>query len=152
MTDAAHQASHNQFGDLPVWDLDDLYPGTESAEFEAALGKARTDAADFENAHKGKLAERAAKGTLMEAISAYESLSDLVGRLGSYAQLYYVLDTIDPDRAKFMGDVQQALTDLSAKLIFFELEINRIADELLEQALSSDRELGRYRPWFDELR
>ncbi len=152
MSDAAHQSSHNKFGKLPVWDLNDLYPGTDSPEFKAALEEAKVAAADFETSYKGKLTDLAADGTLIDAISAYESLSDLVGRISSYAQLYYVLDTIDPDRAKFMGDVQQALTDLSSKLIFFELEVNRIEDEVLEKALTSDAELGRYRPWFDELR
>ena len=47
MTETA-QKSHNQFGTLPVWDLSDLYPGKDSAEFKADLEKAKADAAKFE--------------------------------------------------------------------------------------------------------
>ncbi len=145
------QPGHNQFGTLPEWDLSDLYPGMDSKEIARDLEKAKTDAASFEESFKGKLSDMAEAGTLIEAINAYEALSDLSGRIGSFAYLTYVLDTTDPDRGKFMGDCQQALTDLSSKLIFFSLELNRIEDEKLEKALGG-KELSRYRPWFDELR
>ncbi len=63
----------------------------------------------------------------------------------------YAKNTTDPDRAKFMGDCQQALTDLSTRLIFFSLELNKIDDEVLKKALSENKDLARYSPWFDEL-
>ncbi len=146
-----NQPGHNQFGTLPEWDLSDLYPGVDSDEFASDFEKAKKDAAQFEESFKGKLSDMAEAGTLIEAINAYEALSDLTGRISSFAYLNYVLDTSDPDRGKFMGDCQQALTDLSSKLIFFSLELNRIEDETLEQALKGE-ELLRYRPWFEELR
>ncbi len=146
-----NQPGHNQFGTLPEWDLSDLYPGMDSDEFASDFEKAKKDAAQFEESFKSKLSDMAEAGTLIEAINAYEALSDLTGRISSFAYLNYVLDTSDPDRGKFMGDCQQALTDLSSKLIFFSLELNRIEDETLEQALKGE-ELSRYRPWFEELR
>ncbi|HHY49897.1 MAG TPA: M3 family oligoendopeptidase, partial [Alphaproteobacteria bacterium] len=81
-----------------------------------------------------------------------EALTDLTGRLGSYAFLQYVRNTQDPDSAKFLGDMNEALTELSSRLIFFGLELNRIDDAVIEAALAADPELGRYRPWFTELR
>ena len=44
---AAAQKGHNQFGNLPVWDLNDLYPGKDSPEFKAAMDQAKTLAAGF---------------------------------------------------------------------------------------------------------
>ena len=41
---AAAQKGHNQFGNLPTWDLDDLYPGKDSPEFKAALEEAKVTA------------------------------------------------------------------------------------------------------------
>ena len=38
---AEAQKGHNELGALPVWDLSDLYPGTDSAEFKAALEQAK---------------------------------------------------------------------------------------------------------------
>ena len=78
-------------------------------------------------------------------------LADLLGRVGSYSQLYYVGDTIDPARAKFYGDVNAKLTDISTLLLFFELELNRIDDEVLERLMAAPR-LAHYRPWIENLR
>jgi len=152
MSEATSLKGHNQFGALPVWDLSDLYPGRDSAAFKADLDKARADAAAFEADYKGKLDELTRSGRLIEAIRRSEALGDLTGKLGSYAFLQYAQDTGAPERAKFMGDTNEALTSLSTRVLFFELELNRIEDEVLEAALAGDAELARYRTWFAELR
>ncbi len=149
---AAAQKGHNQFGNLPVWDLDDLYPGKDSPQFKAALEEAKTLAARFESKYKGKLAELTASGRLIEAIKDSEELGDITGRIGSFSFLQYAQRSTDPDRAKFMGDTNEALTALSTRVLFFELELNRIADADLDAALDKDPELARYRTWFADLR
>ena len=143
---------HNQFGDLPVWNLADLYPANDSPELKADLDRARAEAKAFEADYKGKLDGLARNGGLIAPIQRMEALSDLTGKLGSYAFLQYVRNTGDPDKAKFMGDMDEALTEISTGLIFFGLELNRIDDGAIRSALDADAELGRYRPWFDELR
>ena len=149
---AAAQKGHNQFGNLPVWDLNDLYPGKDSPEFKAAMDQANALATEFESKYKGKLAELTASGRLIEAIRDSETLGDLTGRIGSFAFLQYAQKSTDPDRAKFMGDTNEALTNLSTRVLFFELELNRIADADLDAALEMDAELARYRTWFADLR
>jgi oligoendopeptidase F len=143
---------HNQFGNLPEWDLSDLYPGKDSPEFKSAIEQAKKDAAAFEADFKGKLADLAASGGLIDAIKRSEALGELTGRISSFSFLQYAQNTSDPERAKFMGDVNEALTTLSTRVLFFELELNRIDDAVLEKALAGNAELARYRPWFDELR
>ncbi len=150
--EATYQAGHNRLGQLPEWNLTDLYPGPDSPELKAAVAKAQADAKSFEADFKGRLDNLAREGALLSAIERIESLNDLPGRIGSYAFLHYVQNTADPARAKFMGDMNQVLTDLSSGLIFFELELNRIEDGVLEGALVGEAGLGRYRPWFAELR
>ncbi|UXN71921.1 M3 family oligoendopeptidase [Devosia neptuniae] len=152
MTETKSQKGHNQFGTLPVWDLSDLYPGKDSKEFAAALDEAKALATQFEATYKGKLVELTKAGKLVEAIKASEQLGDISGRIGSFSFLQYAQKSTDPDRAKFMGDTNEALTNLSTKVLFFELELNRIEDADLEAAFASDAELARYRTWFAELR
>ncbi len=152
MTAAAAQKGHNQLGALPVWDLSDLYPGKDSPEFKAALDEAKSLATKFEADYKGKLVELTKSGKLIAAIKDSETLGDLSGRIGSYSFLQYAQKSTDPDRAKFMGDTNEALTNLSTKTLFFELELNRIEDADLEAAFAGDAELARYRTWFVELR
>src|SRR5674476_1314246 len=49
-----------KLGDLPVWNLNDLYPGIDSLELKRDLEKADADCAAFEKDFKGRLAELAA--------------------------------------------------------------------------------------------
>ncbi|MBI4047639.1 MAG: oligoendopeptidase F, partial [Devosia nanyangense] len=137
---------------MPEWNLDDLYPGRDSLELKTDLEKARRVAEAFEAAYKGKLDGLARNGGLVEAVKRSEALDDLTGRIGSFAYLQYAQNTQDPNRAKFLGDMNEALTSLSTRLIFFGLELNRIEDDVLEAAFAKDAELARYRPWFAELR
>ena len=150
--EAAHQTGHNALGTLPVWNLGDLYAGNDAPDLKADLKRAQDEARAFEADYKGKLAALTEAGRLVEAIVRYEALSDVTGKLGSYAFLQYVRNTQEPDRVKFLGDLSQALTDLSTGLIFFSLELNRIEEAALDAAMAGDATLARYRPWFAELR
>jgi oligoendopeptidase F len=151
-TEAPAQKGHNEFGKLPEWDLSDLYPGRDAPALKGDLEKAKVEAKAFEADYKGKLEGLAKNGGLIAAIKRIEALGDLTGKLGSFAYLQYAQKTTDPDRAKFLGDLSQQLTDLSTGLIFFELELNRIDEAVLEAAFAADPALARYKPWFTEVR
>ncbi|MDB5561925.1 MAG: Oligoendopeptidase, partial [Hyphomicrobiales bacterium] len=149
---AQAQQGHNRLGTLPEWDLSDLYPGRDAPQLKTDLARAKTDAEAFETDFKGKLESLAKSGGLLDAITRVEALGDLTGKISAFAYLQYAQNTADPDRAKFLGDTSEALTNLSSGLIFFELELNRIDDEVLTAAFAADAALARYKPWFDELR
>ncbi|HLH51641.1 MAG TPA: M3 family oligoendopeptidase, partial [Roseiarcus sp.] len=148
-------ASGPDLGPLPEWRLDDLYPGMDAPAFAEDSRKAAEQAKAFAAAYRGKLGEmargEAAGDKLAEAVRAYEALQDLIGRLISYAGLVYAGDTSDPARAKFYGDAQQKATDIAGDLLFFELELNRLDDNLIEAALASPA-LAHYRPWLEDIR
>ncbi len=140
---------------LPEWNLSDLYAGMDAPELARDLASVAAAAVAFETEWKGKLAQEAqnpADGGFGRAIRRYEEIEELMGRIGSYAGLLYAGDTSDPARAKFYGDVQEKLTDASAHLLFFTLEINRIDDALMDAALDADPAFRRYRPWVVDLR
>jgi oligoendopeptidase F len=147
--------TRQSLGDLPEWDLSDLYESGQSASFEADLRRAQEMAKDFASSYEGKLADLAGEADggarLGEAIRNYEALDEILGRLGSYAQLYYVGDTTDPARAKFFGDTSQKLNDIGTGLLFFELELNRVDDAAMSKALMAP-EFKRYEPWITDLR
>jgi oligoendopeptidase F len=142
-------------GNLPTWRLEDLYPSRDSAVFVNDVSRADAMALAFEIKWKGKLADAAAKtGTegLGAAIAEYEAIDDLVGKIGSFAGLTYFSDTSNPANGKFYGDIQSKLTDLSAHLLFFPLELNRIADDVVETCLGRDPQAAHYAPWLLDLR
>ena len=127
----------------------------ESAEFSADLTAAEAECKAFADAYRGKL-ERLVTGdsavqALDEAVRRYEALEDRLGRVISYAGLVYAGDTTDPKRAKFYGDTQERLTAASSDLLFFQLELNRIDDSVLD-ALASQAPLSHFRPWLEDIR
>jgi len=142
-------------GALPEWDLTDLYPAMDSPQFATDLAAAEAECKAFADAYRGKL-ERVVTGdsavlALNEAVRRYEALEDRLGRVISYAGLVYAGDTTDPKRAKFYGDTQERLTAASSDLLFFQLEINRIDDSVLD-ALATQAPLSHFRPWLEDIR
>ncbi len=142
----------SDLGALPEWNLDDLYTGPDAPELKRDLEKGAMLATEMKARYQGKLSDIGRDGRkLAEAVKAYEDLSDLLGKLGSYSGLYYVGDQSDPKRAKFSQDVGEQLTKISTDLIFFELELNQIPEADLAHALEHPA-LARFKPWFDDLR
>ncbi len=138
-------------GAMPEWDLTALYAAQDAPEVAADIARARADAQRIKSAYQGRLTTLAADGAkLAEAVKAYEALSDLIGRLGSYAGLLYAANTADPVRAKFYGDIQEHITGITTDLVFFELEMNQIPPAVLATALHAPQ-LAPYTPWFDDL-
>ncbi len=144
-----------ELGALPEWDLSDLYPAMDAPEVERDLETIASASTAFQDCYKGKLPaltkDAAGGDALGEAIAEYEDIQERLGRLASFAHLVYVGDTTDAGRAKFFGDVRERLTTISTDLLFFELELNQLDEELIEAAMSGPK-LAAYRPWIDDLR
>ncbi|MCX8255194.1 Oligoendopeptidase F [Beijerinckiaceae bacterium RH AL1] len=147
--EAALRAETN-LGDLPEWNLADLYPGMDSPAFADDMKRAGADCAAFAADYKGKLEALARDGGLLEAIRRYEAIDDTLGRIMSYAGLVYAGDTTDPARSKFYVDAQDKVTQASTDLLFFQLELNRIDDAILDAAAAG--ECAHYKPWLDDIR
>jgi oligoendopeptidase F len=144
-----------ELGDLPEWNLSDLYAGVDDPKVKRDLDRADEYSKAFEDDFKGKLAALLDQPdgaiALAQAIVRYEQLDDLLGRLASFAGLMHAGDTVDPARAKFYGDVQDRLTTATTHLLFFVLELNRIDDAKLEAAMREPK-LAYYRPWLEDIR
>lgn len=141
----------NDLGHLPTWDLSDLYPGLDSAELQRDLAAVAGRAAKLEQQGKGRIA--ALPGDeLAGVIAEYESLQDLIGRMYSFASLAYAGDMADPKIAGFYQDMQEKLNDITTRLLFLTLELNRLDEAALEQKYAQSAKLAHYRPWLRDLR
>ena len=137
-------------GDLPKWDLTDLYPSPESGELRNDLTRIETDARSFRERHMGKLAAIDGRA-LGKAIAAYETIEETMGRVMSYAQLVYAGNVSDPEVGKFYQTMQERVNAISADLLFFTLEINELDDAVLEDKLTAP-EAAKYAPWLRDVR
>jgi oligoendopeptidase F len=147
---ATATVSAKALGDLPEWNLDDLFPGRDSAELAAATEKASKQARAFEASYKDKLADLTG-AALAKAIGEYEEIDEILGRMMSFASLLYAADMTEPESGRFYQTMQETVTEISTHLLFFGLEINKIDDSVLAEKLT-DLALAKYEPWLRDTR
>ena len=137
----------NSFGDLPEWDLTDLYESPDCPALSRDLAEVETQVQGFAAAYQGKLAGLSA-AELLDCVTTYEAIDITAGRIMSFAGLRYYQNTLDSDRAKFMADMQDKITTFTTPLVFFALEFNRLDEGHLATLLTENAALARYKPVF----
>jgi oligoendopeptidase F len=138
-------------GNLPEWDLSDLYSSPDAPELARDLKWLDGACAAFAKDYEGKLAQLDSQA-MLDCVLRNERINAIAGRVMSFAGLRYYQLTIDDDRTKFMSDMQENITNFTTPLVFFTLELNSIDDAALQRLLDSNSELARYRPVFDRIR
>ncbi len=134
---------------LPEWDLGDLYSGANCPELAADLDRAAREAESFAATYKGNLAGLDGD-RFGVAIAAYEAVNETLDRIASYAQLLGAADLSDPGIGRFRQNVQERVSDISSRILFFALEINRVGDEVLAGMLEGAA--SRRRSWIANVR
>jgi len=149
--DANAGAGPDDLGNLPEWDLSDLYSGPDAQELARDLDWLESECASFAADYEGKLATLDAAG-LLDCIRRDEAISRVAGRVMSFAGLRYYQQTNDAGRAKFLSDCQEKITDFTTPLVFFSLELNRLDADALAAMYDENAELARYAPVIRRLR
>jgi oligoendopeptidase F len=144
-------ANSGGFGNLPEWDLRDLYPAPDAPEFARDMAWLETACVDFAATYEGKLASLDAAG-LLASVQAEEAISITSGRIMSYAGLRYYQNTMDADRAKFMADAEDKVTNFTTPTVFYSLEFNRLDEAHLRNLYAANADLARYQPVLDRMR
>jgi oligoendopeptidase F len=135
---------------LPTWNLGDFYDGYDSPKLAADIRRGTARIATFSKAYAGKV-ETLEAHAFAEAMAEYEAIQELLGKIGSYAQLLYAGDMSKPEIGQFYQNTQETLTTLSSQMLFFTLSINKIDDAKARKLLAAP-EMAHYAPWVRELR
>lgn len=139
-----------ELGEMPLWDLTHFYPAPDSAEVEADLQQSREAAKAFKQAYQGRLASL--KGDeLGAALTRYEQMDETLAKLMTYGFLSYALAVDDAATGQFYQGLQEKVTDISADLLFFTLELRKVPEAVLQDQLK-DAQAARYAPWLRDLR
>ncbi|MBA2240108.1 MAG: M3 family oligoendopeptidase [Solirubrobacterales bacterium] len=118
------------------------------------LEEAHKRAGSFAESHRGRVGELDAE-QLASAMDDLEAIFDLLGRAGSFASLWFTVDTQDPERGALLQKVHERGAELETELLFFELEWNQLESEQADRLLGAEqagpwrhylRTLRRYRP------
>jgi len=149
--DANASSGNRNLGDLPEWNLDDLYKGQEDPKLAQDLDWLETECASFAADYEHKLADLSA-AEMLRCIERNERISAIAGRIMSFAGLRYYQMTTDGGRTKFMSDMQEKITNYTTPLVFFTLELNRLGDTHLDELYAQNAGLARYKPALDRVR
>ncbi len=149
--DATTETGGDALGNLPEWNLDDLYTGEQAPELNADMSWLEENCAKFAADYAGKL-DGLDANAMLACIQTQEEINQKAGRIMSYAGLRYYQNTMDAGRAQFMQNCQETLTEYTGHLVFFSLEFNRLAEDHLAGLLAENADLARYKPVFDRMR
>lgn len=135
---------------LPQWNLKDFYKDIKSPHITQDIQQAESFTKEFIRNYTGKV-EKLSVAEFRQAVKEYETLSDLLGKLGSYASLVYAGDMNKAENTQFYQNIQEKINTITSELLFFTLSINKLDDANAERILKSE-EFAHYAPWLRELR
>tara|TARA_B100001123_G_scaffold401629_1_gene488514 strand:+ start:1178 stop:2980 length:1803 start_codon:yes stop_codon:yes gene_type:complete len=135
----------NKLGDLPEWNLADLYENSDSSQINKDLKAIEELAKDFQVKYEAKISKLNPK-ELFYAIQEFESLSSKMHKIVSYAHLLFVENIKNIKNKVFFQKIKEKITELNSLIIFFELEINSIDEQSIKK-LINDSNFSQYSNW-----
>ena len=160
MTDTTALASgtiplHSGTG-LPIWDLSDLYSGPDdpriAADFQSGASHIK-ELAKLQGQFLSARANPERLGLLIDqAATFYERAMDDMGGALAYATLASTIDRDDTRIGKLESDLRAQAAMISADSLFLSLELNKLEDWEIEQALKMTEKAQRWRPWLRRIR
>lgn len=129
----------------PVWDLADLYAGIDDPRIEATLTEHLRRADEFAEKYRGRInSSDLTADTLWNAIIEYETILQEADKPLNFASLLFAADTSDPARGAFLQKMRETHSQITIKMMFFELELMEAPEEQMA-LIVTDPVLEEYR-------
>ena len=133
---------------IKKWKLDELFPGFDSPELQAAFDNVEEEVASFEGV-RGKLEPDMDADNFLEVVRASEATTRIVNRIYAFAGLSFASDTQDQAAQSLLGRVQQFAAEMQNRTLFFSLLWKDLDEKNAERLMSSS---GDYRYFLEEMR
>ncbi|MCR5661653.1 MAG: M3 family oligoendopeptidase [bacterium] len=134
---------------LPVWNLGDLYASVDDPRIEEDLQKCSEMADAFASKWKGHIqSEELTAADLAQVLKDYIDINLLAYKPDAYSDLLFASDTSNNQYGALMQKTTEAVSAISAKLIFFDLELGNITDAVWER-IGLDPVLDEYRHYIE---
>jgi len=148
---ATTKTSTKKLTNLPNWDLTDFYKAISDKKITEDFKKATDLTVKFKKDYQGKLGKITAVN-FAKAIKEYEKISEILGKISSFAYLNYATNLNAAKDTAFYQDTSEKINDISSLAVFFELEINQIEDKKLNSLIKENKDLQRYSPYLRDVR
>ncbi|MHB8637440.1 MAG: M3 family oligoendopeptidase [Fimbriimonadaceae bacterium] len=127
------------------WDLSALFAAPTDPKIDALWQSLKKRASAFEKAYRGKIdSPDLTAELLLGAIRESEVISTEAAKPIGFAHLLFAADTSDPALGAFMAKQMEKASELSVKLMFFELELQAAPQSVIAPLMADDR-LAAYR-------
>lgn len=133
---------------LTKWNLNELFPGFDSADLQAAFDNVEEQVTSYEGI-RGKLKPDLDAGQFMEFVRAEEATTRILNRISAFTQLSFASNTQDPTAQTYMARVQQFAAEMQNRTLFFSLWWKELDDANAERLMSAS---GDYRYYLEEMR
>lgn len=133
-----------------LWDLGDLYQGINDSRIHDDMEKCKKSALEIADKYSGKISELSA-AEVFAAVSKYECLTVIVGRLSAFAQLHFSTHVNDPEAGAFLQRVNEFCSIVNKEVVFFDIEWANIPDDKADDLLA-DPILEHYRHYLQASR
>lgn len=129
---------------LGMWDLSELAKNPKSVAFQNQIKELENQAKKFEKI-KSKLDPKMSSKKFMEILTQVEEISGKMSKIGGYASLSYSSDTQSDEATSLMTKMSKLGSDISNKILFFDLWWKTQVDEKNAKRLIKDAgELSEY--------
>lgn len=132
------------------WDLSDLYASPKDPKLKSDKSTLLKDADAFADKYRGRVQKLSADEFAL-ALTEYEALIQVAGKIGSYSHLIWSTNTEDPELGKLLQEASELGSDLSQKLVFFDVEWLKLDDRKAEKWIQSD-ELSAWKHYLETSR
>ncbi len=126
------------------WDLSDFYKDINDPLIETDIQEIEKLAENFHQNVKGKLEDPSlTPKQLLEWFQEYENVSEKTFYFETFAELLLRTNNLDDDVKTFFSKIDEFKVKIQQKLLFFNLELNKISDIKFEELIKAP-ELERY--------
>ncbi len=126
------------------WDLSDFYEDINDPLIETDIQNIERIAEDFHQNIKGKLEDPLlTSNRLIDWFQDYEKVFEKTFYLELYAELLLSINNLDDEIKTFYAKIDEFKVKIQQKLLFFNLELNKISDGKFNELIKSP-ELKRY--------
>lgn len=142
-------AKHNSTK-LPQWDLSQYYSGIDDPKIFTDLKLSASRADQFRKKYHNNINNSTSAAVVLQAIQALEVIYEMASRAPIYTSLVHSTKSNSHQVGSVMQRVKRLFTELSSKLVFFDLSLSQLSQAKLK-SLANDPKLRNYQNYFHKI-
>lgn len=119
------------------WDLSDLYQAPDDPKLKKDRKSVLEEATKFSEKYRGRVKDLT-KTEFLVSIQEYEKIVEKARKIGSYSHLMWSVNTEDPSLGKLVQEASELGSEVTQKLVFYDVEWLKIDDQKANQWIESE--------------